>query len=132
VTGDEAEVLATMDALYARAAQKDAEGLIELFAEDPDITFWGSEADEQALGPDHLREFMAELCASPTSFEFRWQDRRVRIEGDVAWVNAVGTCEWSTPDGERGTMPYRVTGVFVRRGGHWLWHTHNGSEPNAG
>jgi hypothetical protein len=25
--------------------------------------------------------------------------------------------------------PYRVTAVFVRRDGRWLWHTYSGSEP---
>jgi SnoaL-like domain len=49
----------------------------------------------------------------------------VRIEGDVAWVNASGTL--SVDDAEAA---YQATGVFVRRGGRWLWHTHSGSTPS--
>jgi hypothetical protein len=33
-------------------------------------------------------------------------------------------------DEQPRTSSYRVTGVFVRRAGRWLWHTHSGSEPN--
>lgn len=36
------------------------------------------------------------------------------------------------PGGTTQDLPYRVTGVFVRRGGRWLWHTHSGSAPGPG
>jgi hypothetical protein len=27
-------------------------------------------------------------------------------------------------------IPYRITGIFVRREGGWGWHTFSGSQPN--
>jgi ketosteroid isomerase-like protein len=133
MSDDQAAVLAAMDAVYEKAAENRLGDLPELFVDDPDLTFWGSEDVEEAVGPAELREFAAAAAAGADSFRFDWPERRVRIHGDVAWVNAVGTCEW-TPEGEREprTVGYRLTAVLVRRDGRWLWHTHHGSEPNLG
>jgi hypothetical protein len=27
------------------------------------------------------------------------------------------------------SIPYRVTAIFVRRGGRWVFHTYSGAEP---
>jgi uncharacterized protein (TIGR02246 family) len=129
MTADEGALLDAFEALYAAAAAKDGDALDALFAGDADVTFWGSEQAEKALGPGEVSDFMAAISSSATTFEFRWDRRRPHIDGDVAWVNAAGECEWSGADGQSGTLPYRVTGVFVRRDGRWLWHTHHGSEP---
>ncbi len=72
-----------------------------------------------------MRGHVEAIAASRSKIAFDWRQRRVRVAGDVAWVNASGTL---TVDGR--VAPYQVTGVFVRRGGRWLWHTHSGAEPN--
>jgi len=51
------------------------------------------------------------------------------MEGDAAWVSAVGELNYTPLDGPRQTGPYRLTAVFVRRDRRWLWHTYSGSEP---
>lgn len=127
---DDRDVLATFDALYAAACEaRDARAIVDLFVTDGDVTFWGSEEAEQAFGPAGLREIAEAVASSPTQFSFQWRKKRVRVEGDVAWVNAVGTVAVGEPP---RTLPYRVTGVLLRRDGRWLWHTHSGSEPNPG
>jgi len=62
------------------------------------------------------------VAASPNDLGLEWEDKRVRTEAYVAWVNARGTL-WV--NGE--SFPYRVTAVLVQRDGTWLWHTHSGS-----
>lgn len=128
-----AELLEVFDALYAAAAQsRDAAATMRLFAEDPDITMWGSDEPEQAVGPAAVGALVDSIVATETSLAFRWSSRRVHVESETAWVNAVGEVALVEPDGAERTTPYRVTAVFVRRDGRWLWHTHSGSEPNPG
>jgi ketosteroid isomerase-like protein len=118
--------LATFDALYRAACdERDASGAIALWAADDDITMWGSDEDERATGPEEVHALVEAVAASPNKLGLEWEDKRVRIEGDVAWVNAQGML-WV--NGE--SSPYRVTAILVRRDGRWLWHTHSGSEPN--
>jgi hypothetical protein len=44
----------------------------------------------------------------------------------VAWLTAEGTYRLSTDDERK---PYRVTAVFERRQGKWLWQLFSGAEP---
>lgn len=127
----EQAVLDTFDALYRLACvERDAEGVVAVFAPDDDIVMWGSDELERASGPTELRALAESIAASTAALRFDWVERRVRVEGDVAWVNARGSFTVDRDDGTPQTSPYRVTGVFVLRDGHWRWHTHNGSEPN--
>lgn len=121
----ENDVLAVFDALLDAATKgRDAGAAAALFAQDEDVTMWGSEEPEQALGPQAVRALLDAIVASEASLEFGWEERRVRVEGDAAWLNAAGSF---TLDG--ATSAYRATAVFVRREGRWLLHTFNGSEP---
>lgn len=124
-----AAVLASFDGLYAAACEaRDADALVRLFVTDDDLSFWGSEQSEQYLGPAELRAFAQAITRSDASLSFNWRERRVRVENDVAWVNAVGEVVVDAGGSVR-TLPYRVTGVLLHRDGRWLWHTHHGSEP---
>jgi anti-sigma B factor antagonist len=130
---DEVELLAMFDALYAAATQaRDAEAAMRLFAEDADITMCGFDEPEQAIGTTAVGELVGSIVESESAIAFRWSSRRVHVETDVAWVNAVGEFALELADGGERTTPYRVTAIFVRRDRRWLWHTHNGSEPNIG
>jgi anti-sigma B factor antagonist len=129
---EEAELLATFDALYAAATQtRDAEAAMRLFAQDADITMWGSDEPDLAIGTAEVGALVDSIAASESPIAFRWSSRRVHLETDVAWVNAVGEFALDVPGGGGRTTPYRVTAIFVRRDRRWLWHTHSGSEPNA-
>jgi ketosteroid isomerase-like protein len=121
-----AEVLDAFEGFYRPLCEdRDAEGALALWADDDDITVFGSEASDRSVGPAEVRTHLEAIAAYPSRLAFRWDDPRVRIEGDVAWVNASGT--FSLDGAETA---YQVTGVFVRRDGRWLWHTHSGSTPS--
>lgn len=131
---DERSVLESVDALDAAFAERDLAAVLDLFVEDDDIVFIGSAQEEQALGRDEVGRRLGALLALPEvgegSFEIAWSERRARVQGDVAWVTAVGHATWSSPR-RVVDFPYRLTGVLLRRGGRWLWHTHHGSEPGS-
>lgn len=127
----EAEVLAAFEALFTTLTeQRDADAGTRLFTDDEDIVMWGSDEAEQAVGPDEVAALHRAIVASPTRIAFSWQRRQVRVEGDVAWVNAAGEVRVERTAHEPQTVSYRVTAVLVRRAGTWLWHTFSGSEPN--
>jgi ketosteroid isomerase-like protein len=119
---DALAALGTFDALYdAATRRRDGDAAAALFAGDRDVTMWGSDEAERAVGPEAVAQMLRGIAASGSDLDFRWSERRVRVEGDVAWVNARGDV--------RGG-PYRTTAVLVRRDGAWRWHTHSGSIPD--
>ena len=104
--------------------ERDAVAAFAVWAEDDDITLFGSELTDTARGPAELRPHMEAIAGSAPRIRFDWTDKRVHVEGDVAWVTASGTL---TVDDR--VAPYQVAGVLVRRAGEWRWHTFSGSEP---
>lgn len=131
MTDDERQVLAAFDDLDRALERRDRVTFEALWVTDDDLTFWGSAAPEAAVGRDGLRELLDLLDTVPGSFTLTWAARRVRVSGDVAWVNAEGAATWERPSVDVTRLPYRVTAILVRRAGCWLWHTHHGSEPTA-
>jgi uncharacterized protein (TIGR02246 family) len=128
---EERAVVVAFEGLYEAATRaRDADAAVRHFAGDDDITMWGSDETERAVGPPAIRAFLQAVADGPSSIEFTWGEVRVHVEGDVAWVNARGDLTVVPAGEQRRTSAYRVTGVFVRRAGRWLWHTHSGSEPN--
>jgi ketosteroid isomerase-like protein len=105
--------------------ERDAAAAVAVWAEDADVTLFGSEQADTARGPAELRAHMEAIAAGAT-IRFAWTDKRVHVEGDVAWVTASGTL---TVDDR--VAQYQVAGVLVRRAGEWRWHTFSGSEPRA-
>jgi uncharacterized protein (TIGR02246 family) len=129
MVSDEAAVLEAMDALDAALDRRDPDAMAASFTDDPAITFWGSAISEEAIGREAIRMLVASAESSGT-FTLAYQDRRVTIRGDVAWVNASGHATWERPGHDTLQMPYRLTAIFVKEGDVWRWHTHHGSEPS--
>lgn len=125
------EVWSAFLALDDAFARGDVEAVVEGFVDDPDLTLWRSSEVEQAVGPEELRTFTAWIAGLPGSFTIDYAEHRVRVEGDIAWLNAVGTGTWDDGVGTIKQMPHRVTAVFRRVGGAWRCHTRNGSQPRV-
>lgn len=125
---DHDDAIRTFEALFTAACiDRDAVTAAGLFADD-DLSFSGSDLAERATTKAELLALLRAIAASPDALRFTWTERRAHVEGDVAWVNAVGSVTVTGPAGER-TIPYRVTAVLRRRAGRWAWHTFAGSEP---
>ncbi len=129
--GDETAVLAAFDSLDAAFGRGDVRAVLAGFVEDPDVTLWRSSEVEHAIGLVELRAFVTWAASLPGSFTVEFDERRVHVEGDVAWVNASGTGTWDDGAGTVKHMPHRVTAVFRRVDGAWLCHTRHGSQPRV-
>jgi ketosteroid isomerase-like protein len=117
--------LAVFDALFRHVCEeRDAVAAFALWAEDDDVTLFGSEQGDTARGPAELRTHMEAIASANATIRFAWTDKRVHVEGDVAWVTASGTLAV-----DENVSPYQVACVLVRRGGAWRLHTFSGSEP---
>jgi ketosteroid isomerase-like protein len=125
------EVWAAFLALDEAFARGDVEAVLTGFVHDADLTLWRSAEAEHAVGPDELRSFVTWMSGLPGTFSIDYDDRRVRVVDDVAWLNAAGTATWDDGAGNVKQMPHRVTAVFLRVGGSWRCHTRNGSQPRA-
>ena len=129
--GQEAEVWAAFKALDKAFEDRDTEAVLAGFVDDPDLTLWRSSETEKAVGPAELRTFLTWIFALPGSFTIDYEEHHVRVEGDVAWINAAGTGTWDDGAGTTKQMPHRVTAVFRRVDGAWRCHTRNGSQPRV-
>ena len=119
--------LAVFDALFRHVCEeRDGAAAFALWAEDDDVTLFGSEQADTARGPAEMRAHMGAIAGASATIRFEWDDKRVHVEGDVAWVTASGTL---TVDAQ--VAAYQVVGVLVRRASAWRWHTFSGSEPRT-
>lgn len=125
------EVWSAFLALDDAFTRGDGEAVLAGFVDDPDLTLWRSSEVERAVGPEELRTFTAWIAGLPGSFTIDYDERRVHVEGDVAWLNAAGTGIWDDGAGTTKQMPHRVTAVFRRVDGEWRCHTRNGSQPRV-
>jgi len=126
----QAAVITTLDEYTGRVSDRDVEGVCALFADDPDITYLGSEPEDAATGPKQLRELMARVLGRPQTYVIRWQTRLVSARGDVAWV-AADTMVHARIDDLEWRGPYRVSVIFEYRDGRWLITHFHGSEPGG-
>jgi uncharacterized protein (TIGR02246 family) len=127
---DREDVIAVFEAFDTALKRRDVDGIADLFADDPDVELWGSALPERAVGKLEIRGLLDRLFSAlpESSVDRIFEEPRVHVSGDVAWVNAVGSARWES-GGEQHASPYRVTAVLVRTDDGWRWHTHNGSQP---
>ena len=124
----EREVLEILRAFNDHLAARDLKAVLGLFVSDPDVTLVGSEVGEIAVGPSELRAFFRRVFARRGTFRFEWRTCRVLAGGDVAWFFADTLAHYNEPE-NAATVPYRTTGVLVRRGDRWRLAHYHGSEP---
>jgi ketosteroid isomerase-like protein len=117
--------LAAFHALFRHLCEeRDAGAAAALWAEDADVTIFGSERVDMARGPADVRAHLEMIANAQSTIRFTWDDVRAHVEGDVAWVTATGTL---TVDDR--AAPYQAACILVRREGEWRLHTFSGGEP---
>lgn len=126
----ESEIIAALQRFGALLAAHDP-AIVREFAADADVLFVGSEADELARGPGGITNFLRTLVDAPVTISFEWSETHASVIGDGAWLFASGEAIVLGEDDSERRVPYRLTGVFVRREGQWLWTHFHGSEPAA-
>ncbi len=127
----EAEVRAVLDRFEEAYTNNDLDGVLELFAPDPDLLLFGTGKDEKRLGLTEVRaQFERDFAQSPTTSQrFEWT--AVSAAGPVAWVAGDCVTDWEA-DGQEGSLQLRITVVLERRDDRWLFVHMHASVPDAG
>jgi hypothetical protein len=109
-------------------SKQDVEGALGLFATDAEVVMMGSEEWEMGVGSENIRSVFKRLLSRRETYRWEWKWHTLAASGSVAWILANGECH--TRAGKTETVsPYRLSGVFERRGDRWLWVLFHGSEP---
>jgi uncharacterized protein (TIGR02246 family) len=124
----ESELIEVLERFCTGFADRDAEAVMRLFADDSDVAVVTSE-EPLLRGPVELRRFLARYADGPTSYSWQWDRRDFSIAGSVAWLLAEGTETAATGDRVE-QHPYRMTMVLARREGRWLLRQVHGSSPH--
>lgn len=127
----ERDVIAALNGFYDAYAKRDLAGIVAFLAPEPDLIIFGTGVDEKRIG---LRAVVAQLERDWSQSEALWMELRwtsVSAAGEVAWVSAEGVGHWRTQDDE-GTIPLRMSVIFLRRNEKWLMVHSHASAPLAG
>jgi hypothetical protein len=116
ITSDVKEVLTRFGEVFSR---RDMGSLIALLAPDPDVTFLGTDADEERVGLSEIKKQVQRDWAHSESASIHWGPFSVSAQGTVAWVAAHVTLQAKASSREM-TFPGRITAVMDKRDGQWL------------
>lgn len=120
----ETEVMGVLNKLIEGYNQRDIEGLLTLYASDPDMVTIGTGIDEKRIG---LAERRIQLerdfsQVEEISVEIIWYS--VSAAGSVAWVTSDVIARGKVNEKET-SVPMRATFVLEKRSDKWLiMHSH--------
>ena len=124
-------VLAVLDSFSAAYGRRDLDAIMALFVADPDLTLFGTGADERRLGPAEVRAQIQRDFDQSEAITITWGWRTVAAMSGVAWVAAEAEAN-ARVDGREFSLPLRFTWVCEQRVSQWLVaHVHL-SSPTLG
>ncbi|NKB70205.1 MAG: DUF4440 domain-containing protein [Candidatus Latescibacteria bacterium] len=125
-TQTETEVLATLNEAMEAYKRRDMDALLGYLAPGQEVIQFGmSVANAKRIGREALKaEFENDWAASEAaSCDIGWHS--VSTAGSAAWVAAEAQFHWKEAGEPEETIPARLTVVFEKRDGRWLWvHSH--------
>lgn len=122
-------VLEALNALGAAFGRRDAAAFEDTCTND--FLFIGSTEGEEVSGRGDGTKAMFDAIACRSEgarFKLEWESVDVNVEGDLAFLAALGTATFETKYRTTSSR-YRLTGILERSGEKWLWRVHHGSEP---
>jgi ketosteroid isomerase-like protein len=126
-----ADVLAVLTKLADAYTQRDLDAVMALFATDPDLTLFGTGADERRLGTDEVRAQIQRDFDQSEAINLQWGWYQVAALGPVAWVAAEADAHVRV-EGHETIIPLRFTLVCEQYNADWrVIHAHL-SSPTAG
>jgi len=124
----EKAILSLLGGFSDSFSRQDVEGALGLFSPDAEVVMMGSEDWETGVGRENIRSVFKRLLSRRETYRWEWKWHMLAESGSVAWILAKGECH--TRAGKTETVsPYRLSGVFEKRGDSWLWVLFHGSEP---
>jgi uncharacterized protein (TIGR02246 family) len=124
----EAAAVGILERFCSSFEARDAESVMQLFAQDADIVVVTSE-ESLLRGPDELRAFLHQYVQGSTTYSWTWDRHDVSMAGPVAWLLAEGSETAATEDGH-AKHAYRMSMVCEKRGDRWLLAQVHGSSPH--
>ncbi len=125
------EILETLDQYSATYAEHDLDGILALFAPDPDIVVIGTGADEKRIGIEEVRQQFERNFNETEASSITWGWQHVSIVDGMAWVAADAVIAVRVA-GKDTRFPIRMTIILEQRHGFWLWVHRHASVPAAG
>jgi uncharacterized protein (TIGR02246 family) len=127
----ETAVMSVMNQFFIAFENRDPEGVLAIFAPDPDVVFIGTGVDEKCIGPVEIRAELERAFAQSeeVSIESGWYS--VSAAGPVAWV-AVDVDIQAKVGEQEINFPVRFTTVMECRGDKWLIVQSHDSIPASG
>lgn len=115
----ESEVMDVIQAFMESYARRDQEGLMALFASDPDSVLIGTGVDEKRVGAREIEVQANRDWAQSEYAFFELVNCDISGAGPVAWVVADMVANAQTA-GEKVRFMVRQTFILERRGERWL------------
>lgn len=129
MTTTQHDIQSALDRLNALVGSKDM-GIVNAFDDDADVLLAGSETDEVMRGKPALTAFFEAMFARPVTIGWDWTRIDGSSQGNVFWLFAEGHAVLDH-DGTITSIPYRLSGVLVRRDGNLHWRLFHGAEPRG-
>ncbi|MDD1775183.1 MAG: nuclear transport factor 2 family protein [Methanobacterium sp.] len=106
--------------IYKRAYfEKDLDGIVNLFVQDPDLVAIGAGRDEWVKGPEELKNGFKRDLAQADEINMDFEDVNVSASGNVAWTSARMAMHILIK-GEKIAMFGRLSLVLEEKEDNWL------------
>lgn len=127
----EAAVLTVLNKFAEGYVKRDVDGILALFAPDPDVIIFGTGADEKRVGLTEIRTQVERDFSQSDSATLTYEWTSISAAGSVAWVAADAAMKVRIA-GQEIALSGRLTVVLENRAEKWLIvHVHF-SMPFAG
>lgn len=127
----ETEIMEVLNRSFECYKRKDVDGMVSLFASDPDVICYGTGEDEKRIGLKEIRaQFERDFSQCDSILcELGWHI--ISSAGTTAWV-AADYLVHAVINGQKKEMIMRMSIVLERRGQKWLIMHMHGSAPMIG
>ena len=126
----EAGIIHVFSQLAEIMSNRDVDGGVALFSDDPDVFLVGTGADEVRIGVSAIREQIARDLSQADSVAWIFGIQSISAAGSVAWTSGEVSIRVSMGD-QTHEIPVRLTTVLEQRGGSWFIQQMHVSIPNA-
>lgn len=130
-TKTEAEIMVVLNQLIEAYKKQDLDGILALYAPDPDVVTIGTGIDEKRIGLAQRKAQLERDFAQVEDISIQLDWYSVSAAGSVAWV-ASDVVAIGKVGGQETSTSMRTTFVLEQRGERWLIVQQHNSLPAAG
>ena len=112
-------------------ATKDLQKVMSIYDNSDDIVVVGSDSGEIFIGKKRVEVFMKIIVSMPFIFSFDMDKALIQQDNNIAWVFIDTKMVHTKENGKSSMIPYRITGVLVKKGSDWKWRLFSGSIPRG-